>query len=160
MLNPAPYEERLRWFHQARFGMFIHFGLYSLLERGEWVMFRERIRPADYAKLADHFAPEQFDPREWARVAVEAGMKYAVFTARHHDGFCLYDSAVSDFTSVKKAAKRDFVAEYVEAFREAASRLESTTRCSIGDSPATSSRGNIPTQLRLWSSRSTIRFAS
>jgi len=119
MLDPAPYQERLRWFHQARFGMFIHFGLYSLLERGEWVMFRERIRPADYAKLADHFAPEHFDPGEWARVAVEAGMKYAVFTARHHDGFCLYDSAVSDFTSVKKAAKRDFVAEYVEAFREA-----------------------------------------
>jgi len=123
MVKPAPYEERLRWFHQARFGMFIHFGLYSLLERGEWVMFRERIRPADYAKLADHFAPEHFDPREWARVAVEAGMKYAVFTARHHDGFCLYDSAFSDFTSVKRAAKRDFVAEYVEAFREAGLRV-------------------------------------
>jgi alpha-L-fucosidase len=117
------YEERTRWFHQARFGMFIHFGLYSLLERGEWVMFRERIRPDEYDRLADRFAPERFNPREWARTAVEAGMKYAVFTARHHDGYCLYDSKVSDFTSVKRAAKRDFVAEYVEAFREAGLKI-------------------------------------
>ncbi len=117
--TPPSYEERMRWFHQARYGMFIHFGLYSLLERGEWVMFRERIRPADYTALADRFAPGRFDARQWAKTAVEAGMRYAVFTARHHDGFCLYDSKVSDFTSTRRAAKRDFVAEYVEAFREA-----------------------------------------
>lgn len=99
--------------------MFIHFGLYSLLERGEWVMFRERICPANYAKLAEKFTPEHFDPAEWARIAVDAGMRYAVFTARHHDGYCLYDSKVSDFTSVKTAARRDFVGEFVEAFRKA-----------------------------------------
>lgn len=113
------YQSRLRWFHEARFGMFIHFGLYSLLERGEWVMFRERIPPADYARLADRFNPQRFDARAWARLAVEAGMKYMVLTTRHHDGFCLFDSQVSDFTSTKTAARRDFVAEYVTAAREA-----------------------------------------
>lgn len=117
------YTERLRWFHQARFGMFIHFGLYSLLERGEWVMFRERIHPDDYAPLADQFNPENWDADKLAQTAVAAGMRYAVFTARHHDGFCLYDSAVTDFTSTKTAARRDFVAEYVEAFRRAGLRV-------------------------------------
>lgn len=115
----AVYRERMRWFHEARFGMFIHFGLYAILGRGEWTMFRERIKPEDYAVLADEFKPQNFDARAWARTAVGAGMRYAVLTARHHDGYCLYDSAVSDFTSTKKAARRDFVAEYVEAFRDA-----------------------------------------
>jgi len=113
------YEQRLKWFHQARFGMFIHWGLYSLLGRGEWVMFQERMRPADYAKLADRFNPRSFDPNAWARLAKDAGMKYMVLTARHHDGFCLYDSKVSDFTSTKTRAERDFVAEYVKACRKA-----------------------------------------
>ncbi len=116
---PPPYEERLKWFHEARFGMFIHWGLYSLLGRGEWVMFQERMHPDEYARLADQFTPEQFDANAWAALAVEAGMKYMVFTTRHHDGFCLFDSRVSDFTSVKTAAKRDFVAEFVEACRRA-----------------------------------------
>ncbi|WPJ96931.1 alpha-L-fucosidase [Coraliomargarita algicola] len=113
------YAQRLRWFHQARFGMFIHFGLYSLLERGEWVMFRERIPPEDYAPLADQFNPANWDAEKLAQTAVDAGMRYAVFTARHHDGYCLYDSAVTDFTSTKTAAQRDFVAEFVTAFRKA-----------------------------------------
>jgi len=113
------YAKRMRWFHQARFGMFIHFGLYSLLERGEWVMFRERIPRADYAKLAGKFKPTRFDADAWAGLAAEAGMKYMVLTTRHHDGFCLFDSQVSDFTSVKTAAERDFVAEYVRACRKA-----------------------------------------
>ena len=113
------YEERLRWFHQARFGMFIHWGLYSLLKRGEWVMFQERIPPSAYAKLADQFRPTKFDADAWAGLAAEAGMKYMVLTTRHHDGFCLFDSQVSDFTSVKCAARRDFVAEYVAACRRA-----------------------------------------
>jgi alpha-L-fucosidase len=117
------YAERLAWFHEARFGMFIHWGLYSLLGRGEWVQFNERIRPADYAKLARRFTARKFDARAWAGLAAEAGMKYAVLTARHHDGFCLFDSQVSDFTSVKTAARRDFVAEYVAALREAGLRV-------------------------------------
>jgi alpha-L-fucosidase len=112
-----PYAQRLRWFHEARFGLFIHYGLYALPGRGEWLMFRERIPPAEYAKLADRFTAERFDADAWARLAVDAGCRYVALTARHHDGFCLYDSAVSDFKSTRCPAQRDFVAEYVEAAR-------------------------------------------
>ena len=118
-MKMTKYEKRLQWFHQARFGMFIHWGLYSLLKRGEWVMFQERILPPEYAKLANQFQPRKFDADAWAGLAAEAGMKYMVLTTRHHDGFCLFDSQVSDFTSVKTAAKRDFVAEYAAACRRA-----------------------------------------
>ena len=97
----------------------MHWGLYSLLGRGEWVMFQERIPKDEYAKLADAFNPRKFDANAWADMAAGAGMKYAVLTTRHHDGFCLFDSQVSDFTAPKTAAKRDLVAEYVEAFRKA-----------------------------------------
>ena len=113
------YKERMQWFHEARFGLFIHWGLYSLLGRGEWVMFNERIPKDEYKKLAGSFNPRKYDPKAWAAMAVQAGMKYAVLTTRHHDGFCLFDSQVSDFTAPKTAAKRDLVAEYVEAFRKA-----------------------------------------
>ena len=112
------YEERMKWFHQARFGMFIHWGLYSIPARGEWVMFLERIPAEEYAELAKKFNPKKFDADAWASLAKEAGAKYMVLTTRHHDGFCLFDSKVSDFTSVKTAAKRDFVAEYVKAVRK------------------------------------------
>ena len=111
------YEERLKWFHQARFGMFIHWGLYAIPARGEWVMHQEQIPAEEYAPLAQQFNPDKFDANEWVALAKEAGMKYMVLTTRHHDGFCLFDSKVSDFTSVKTAAKRDFVKEYVEAAR-------------------------------------------
>lgn len=116
-------EKRLRWFNEARFGMFIHWGLYSLLERGEWVRLVERIPQVEYAKLADKFNPTKFDANQWVDLAKEAGMKYIVLTTRHHDGFCLFDSKVSDFTSVKKAAKRDFVKEYVTACRRQNMRI-------------------------------------
>ncbi len=115
----ATYTERLRWFHEARFGLFIHWGPYSVLGQGEWVMFNQRIPLKEYARLARRFTAKKFDADAWAAMAVEAGMKYAVLTARHHDGFCLYDSAVSDFTSVKIGAKRDLLAEYVSACRRA-----------------------------------------
>jgi len=111
------YAEHLRWFHEARFGMFIHWGLYSIIGHGEWAQFYERIPYDEYNRLADRFNPKRFDAAAWVALAREAGMKYMVLTARHHDGFCLFDSAVSDFTSVKTAAKRDFVAENVEAAR-------------------------------------------
>lgn len=113
------YEERLKWFHDARFGMFIHWGLYSLLSRGEWVMYCEQIPANEYAELAKRFNPRKFDADAWMAVAKDAGMKYVVLTTRHHDGFCLFDSDASDFTSVKTAAGRDFVAEYVAAARKA-----------------------------------------
>lgn len=119
MAKQMSYKERLQWFHEARFGLFIHWGLYSLLGRGEWAMYQERIPKKEYARLAAEFNPRKYDPNAWAETAARAGMKYAVLTTRHHDGFCLFDSAVSDFTAPKTAAKRDLVALYVEAFRKA-----------------------------------------
>ena len=101
--------ERLKWFNEARLGIYVHYGLYSLLERGEWTMYSERITPADYAPLAD-----QFNPR---RIARQAGAKYIVLTTRHHEGFSLFDSKYSDFTSARHGCKRDIVREYVDAAR-------------------------------------------
>ncbi|RLF19924.1 MAG: alpha-L-fucosidase [Thermoprotei archaeon] len=116
-------EDRIKWFIEARFGMFIHWGLYSILGRAEWVMYLERIPKDEYAKLADKFKPDKFNADEWVEIAKNAGMKYMVFTSRHHDGFSLFDSAYSDFTSTKTAAGRDFIAEYVEACRRAGMRI-------------------------------------
>jgi alpha-L-fucosidase len=107
----------IRWFTDARFGMFIHWGVYSLLGRGEWARYTEAIPPDEYHALAQAFHPRHFDATGWARLAKAAGMKYMVLTAKHHDGFCLFDSQYTDFTSVKTAARRDFVAEYVAACR-------------------------------------------
>jgi alpha-L-fucosidase len=112
-------QERLTRFNEARFGMFIHWGLYSIPGRGEWVRFHEDISQAEYARFADEFNPRRFDARAWARIARDAGMKYMVLTAKHHDGFCLFDSEHTAFTSARTAAGRDFVAEYVQACREA-----------------------------------------
>jgi len=97
--------------------MFIHWGLYSLLGRGEWVMRHEEMPMEEYARLADRFKPTRFDPDRWVAQARQAGMRYLVLTARHHDGFSLFDSQVDDFTSVKRGARRDFVAEYIAACR-------------------------------------------
>ncbi len=115
--------EKMRWFHEARFGIFIHWGLYSLLGRGEWVMLHERIPKEEYAELAQEFNPERFDAQSWVDLARRAGAKYMVLTTRHHDGFCLFDSKVSEFTSVKTKARRDFVKEYVEAAGRAGMKI-------------------------------------
>lgn len=111
----------LKWWSDAKFGMFIHWGLYAIPARGEWVMHNEKIPAAEYAKLADQFAPKLFDADAWVKTAKDGGMKYVVLTARHHDGFALWDSDASygGFCSGKTAAKRDFVAEYTEAVRKA-----------------------------------------
>ncbi len=103
------------WFASARYGMIIHFGLYSIPGRGEWVMNRERISSCEYRKLADNFNPVFFDANKICETAVEAGMKYIVFTTMHHDGFRMYDTALSDFSSSKTSARRDFVGEIVNA---------------------------------------------
>lgn len=113
------YEERMKWFHEARFGLYVHFGLYSILGRGEWTMYSERIPAAEYAKLADQFQPVPGCAREWCEIAKKAGAKYMVLTTRHHEGFCLFDSKYSDFTSMKLGPHRDIVREYVDAAREA-----------------------------------------
>jgi len=107
--------ERMRWWIEARFGMFIHWGLYSMPGRGEWIMYQEHIPNEEYAKLAEQFRPRHFNARDWVSMAQDAGMRYMVLTTRHHDGFCLFDSQVSEFTAPKTAARRDFIAEYAEA---------------------------------------------
>ena len=81
--------ERTKWYCDARFGMFIHWGLYSIPARGEWVRSTERMPKEEYDQFFDEFTTENYDPKEWARLAKKAGMKYAVLTAKHHDGFCL-----------------------------------------------------------------------
>lgn len=112
-----------RWFPEARFGMFIHWGPYSALGRGEQVLFREHLDQREYAAAACSWNPQQCDATTWAEVAKTAGMKYAVLTTRHHDGYCLWDSHVTDYTSARQAPGRDFVREYVEAFRAAGLRV-------------------------------------
>lgn len=107
------------WFVHDRFGMFIHFGLYSVAARHEWVKTFEKTPDAEYDKYVDYFDPDLYDPVEWARMAKEAGMKYAVLTTKHHEGFCLFDSKYTDYKSTNSPAGRDLVAEYVKAFREA-----------------------------------------
>lgn len=114
---PPLSEADMQWFRDSKFGMFIHWGLYALLGRGEWVMFNERMDVSEYASLAEQFDAKGFNPKAWARTAKEAGMKYMVLTTKHHDGFCLFDSKASSFNSVNSAAGRDLVAEFVEACR-------------------------------------------
>lgn len=113
----AEYEKRMTWYTQARFGMFIHWGLYAIPARGEWVRSVERIPKEDYMKYFEEFDPVDYDPKKWAKAAREAGMKYVVLTAKHHDGFCLFDSKYTDFKSTNTKCGRDLVAEYVEAVR-------------------------------------------
>ncbi|MAM11850.1 MAG: alpha-L-fucosidase [Rhizobiaceae bacterium] len=105
------------WFVESRFGLFIHWGLYAIGSRHEWLMSREEIAPEDYERYFALFDPDCYDPRLWARRARKAGMKYAVLTTKHHEGFCLWDSAVTDYKSTNTPCGRDLVAEYVEAFR-------------------------------------------
>ena len=97
--------------------MFIHWGLYAIPACGEWVMSEREMTVAEYEKYFDLFDPADYQPREWARLAKAAGMKYAVLTAKHHDGFCLFDSALTDYKATNTKAGRDLVREFLEAFR-------------------------------------------
>ena len=110
-------KQRMSWWQDARFGMFIHWGLYSMAARHEWVRNHEHITNEAYEKYFDLFNPDEFDAKKWAKAAKAAGMKYAVLTTKHHEGFCLFDSKYTDYKSVKTPAKRDLVKEYVDAFR-------------------------------------------
>ena len=115
--NREEYEKRMQWFVNARFGMFIHWGLYAIPARGEWVRSFEEIPKEDYMKYFEEFDPVDYDPKKWAKAAKEAGMQYVVLTAKHHDGFCLFDSKYTDFKSTNTKCGRDLVAEFVEAVR-------------------------------------------
>ncbi|MDD3925425.1 MAG: alpha-L-fucosidase [bacterium] len=118
MAVPQP-EPRIARFEKLAYGIFIHWGLYSLLGQGEWAQFIKKIPKAEYMKLKDRFTAEEFDGRETARIARRAGMKYAVLTTRHHDGFSLYDTCgLNDYDAVHSPAGRDLVAEFVEGCRQ------------------------------------------
>ena len=121
--SPQARQKRMKWWNDARFGMFIHWGVYSIPARGEWVMHVEKIPVEEYAKFAQQFNPKRYDPDEWAALAKEAGMRYMVLTSRHHDGFSLFDSKVSDFTAPKTAARRDLIRAYVQACRKAGMKV-------------------------------------
>jgi alpha-L-fucosidase len=108
---------RMKWWHEARFGMFIHWGLYSVIGRHEWAMECEAIPVDEYELLAKKFKPKPNAARAWAKLARKAGMKYMVMTTKHHEGFCLFDSEFTDYCAPKQACGRDLVREYVDAAR-------------------------------------------
>jgi alpha-L-fucosidase len=110
-------EERLAWWREARFGMFIHWGLYAQAARHEWVKRYEKMDNDGYEKYFDYFDPDLYDPREWAKMAADAGMKYAVITAKHHEGFCLFDSKYTDYKATNTPCGKDLLREWVDAFR-------------------------------------------
>lgn len=126
LLSKSEYEEniaatrdqRMQWWREARYGMFVHYGLYTQLGRNEWAMVLENYPIEEYEKLADNFNPKEGAPREWAKLAKEAGMKYMVMTTRHHEGFSLWDSKTNPYNSVNYGPHRDIVKEFVDACRE------------------------------------------
>jgi alpha-L-fucosidase len=129
ILSPPPTtfsqtaSERIAWWREAGFGMFIHWGVYSREGRGEWIMYQEHIPYPEYRQIAERFRPKDFRPHEWVALAREAGMKYVVLTTRHHDGFCLFDSQASDFTAVKIGPHRDLIREFADACHRAGMRM-------------------------------------
>jgi alpha-L-fucosidase len=113
----ATRQERMKWWHEAKFGMFIHWGLYSVIGQHEWAKETEGIPLAQYEIIAKHFHPKPNAARDWARLAKKAGQKYMVMTTKHHEGFCQWDSKLTDYNAVKQGPGRDLVREYVEAAR-------------------------------------------
>jgi alpha-L-fucosidase len=113
-----PHAAALAWFRDARFGLFLHYGLYSILGRGEWAQFSEAIPLAEYEKLKDRFTADRFDADFITDLACDAGMRYVNLTTRHHDSFCLFESRHTDFHSVNSPARRDLVGELAEQCRK------------------------------------------
>jgi len=117
LISNCCFAQKMEWWTHARFGMFIHFGLYAEAARHEWVKNYERLTNEEYQIYFDQFNPDLFNPKEWARQAKAAGMKYAVLTTKHHEGFCLFDSRYTDYKSTNTPIRRDLVKEFVAAFR-------------------------------------------
>jgi alpha-L-fucosidase len=113
----ATREDRMKWWHEAKFGMFIHWGLYSIIGQHEWAKEVEGVPIPQYELLAKHFNPKPNAARDWARLARRAGQKYMVMTTKHHEGFCQWDSKLTDYNAMQQGPKRDLVREYVEAAR-------------------------------------------
>ena len=112
-----------QWWVHDRLGLFIHWGLYALPARHEWVKNRERITDEAYQTYFDHFNPDLYDPKAWARAAKEAGMKYFVVTTKHHEGFCLWDSKYTDYKAINTPCGKELLRPMVEAFREEGLRV-------------------------------------
>ena len=121
---PTPDQQRrMKWWHDAKFGMFIHFGLYAAHGRHEWAMEDEAIPVAEYQTFTAGFNPAPGSPRKWAQLAKAAGMKYMVLTSKHHEGFCNWDTKLTNYNAVQFGPKRDVIREYVEAARAEGLRL-------------------------------------
>ena len=116
-------EKRMAWWTHDRFGMFIHWGLYALPARGEWVKKGDRASDKDYQKYFDHFNPDLYNPKEWAAKAREAGMKYVALTTKHHEGFCLWDSKYTDCKATNTPYGKDLIKPFVDAFRAEGIRI-------------------------------------
>ena len=116
-LSEVPSGADTTWFVKERFGLFIHWGLYSLPARHEWVKHQEQIPDEQYDTYFRHFDPDLYAPEHWARAAANAGMKYFVITTKHHEGFCLWDSRLTDYKATKTPAGRDLLRPMVDAFR-------------------------------------------
>ena len=111
------------WFAEARFGLFIHWGLYSIPAAGEWIYARRNWHKHEYENLMHQFNPVHFAPAQWARLARTAGMKYVVFTTRHHDGFCMFDSHYTDYKITNTPYRKDVTRMLVEAVRAEGLRI-------------------------------------
>ncbi|MCK4966912.1 alpha-L-fucosidase [bacterium] len=116
-------EARMKWWTEARFGMFIHWGLYAMPARHEWVKNVERMTNEEYQKYFELFNPDLYNPEEWARQAKNAGMKYFVITSKHHEGFCLWDSKYTDYKSTNTKYSKDLLKQAVNAFRKEGLRV-------------------------------------
>jgi alpha-L-fucosidase len=114
---------RMQWWHDAKFGMFIHWGLYSVNARHEWAMEEEAIPVHEYEQFAKRFTPQPNAARAWARLARQSGQKYMVMTTKHHEGYCLFNSELTDYCAPKQAAGRDLVKEFVQAARAEGRRV-------------------------------------
>ena len=124
----AEFDKRMAWFREARFGMFIHWGLYSVPagewagkkynDNVEWIQSRAKIPVAEYTRLKDQFNPTKYDPDAWVRLAKEAGMKYIVITTKHHDGFGLWDSKQTDWDIASTPYRNDLLKPLAEACRK------------------------------------------
>jgi alpha-L-fucosidase len=112
-------QQDMQWWRDSKFGLFIHFGLYSVLGEGEWVMFNKQMDTSEYGKLKDSFTVSKFSGENWVDVAKQAGCKYMVVTARHHDGFSLFNTEFGNYSSINSPVKKDLIREYVDAAHDA-----------------------------------------
>ncbi|PJB77895.1 MAG: hypothetical protein CO095_01100 [Armatimonadetes bacterium CG_4_9_14_3_um_filter_58_7] len=114
----TPREQTRQWFTEAKFGIFIHWGVYALLGKGEWIRTVDQIPQDEYAKLPPKFNPTKFDPDAWADLAKRAGMKYMVVTTKHHDGFCMFDAHNTDWKVTNTPHGKDVIAQLTKAFEK------------------------------------------